>query len=77
MSIAWVVNGPPRRRWHAQRAHDTYVLGDGMVYSVTTTLYVKFCEVERRRILFEHGKVLSTYAPAFNPNSALDVRPIP
>lgn len=76
-SIAWVVNGALRRRWHARRTYDTYVLGDGIVNSVTVTLDVKFSEAKRRRILAEYGKVLATYAPAVNPNSALDVRPMP
>lgn len=77
MSIAWVVNGTLRRRWHARRTYDTYVLGDGIVNSVTITLDVRFREDERRRILSEYGKILATYAPAFNPNSALNVRPMP
>lgn len=76
MSITWVVNGALRRRWHARRTYDTYVLSDGVVNSVTLTIDVKRGEAERRRILFEHGKVLATYASAFNPNSALDAQPI-
>lgn len=77
MAITWEVNSALRRRWHARRTYDTYMLTDGIVNSVTVTLDVKFSEDERKRILSEYGKVLATYAPAFNPNSALDVRPIP
>lgn len=77
MSISWVVNGALRRRWHAQRTYDTYVIGDGIVNSVTITLDVKLDEAERRRILSEYAKVLASYAPAFNPNSAPDVQPVP
>ena len=76
-SIAWVVNGSLRRRWHARRTYDTYVLGDGVVNSVTVTLDVNLIEAERRRIPSEYAKALAAYAPAFNPNSVLDVRPIP
>lgn len=76
-SIAWVVNGALRRRWHARRTYDTYVLGDSVVNSVAVTLDVRIIETERRRILSEYAKVLATYASAFNPNSALDVQPIP
>lgn len=77
MSISWVVNGALRRRWHARRTCDTYVREDGIVNSVTITLDVEFNEAERRCILSEYAKVLAAYTPAFNPNSALDVRPIP
>ena len=77
MSITLVVNVTLRRRWHARRTYDTYVIGDGIVNSVTVTLDVRFREAERRRILSEYGKVLATYAPGFNPNSILDVRPMP
>jgi hypothetical protein len=77
MAITWELNGALRRRWYARRAYDTYVLGDSIVNSITVNLDVKFSEAERRRILSEYSKVLATYAPAFNPNSTLDVRPIP
>ena len=77
MSITLVVNVTLRRHWHARRTYDTYVIGDGIVNSVTVTLDVRFREAERRRILSEYGKVLATYAPGFNPNSILDVRPMP
>ena len=77
MSLTGAVSGSLRRHWHARRTYDTYVIGDGVVNSVTVTLDVRFGKGERRRILAEYGKVLSTYAPAFNPNSTLDVRPTP
>jgi hypothetical protein len=77
MSITWLVSRASLKRQHARRTYDTYVLGDGVVNSVTLTIDVKLGEAERRRILSEHGKVLATYAPAFNPNSAMDAQPLP
>jgi hypothetical protein len=76
MSIGWVVSRVLRRRWHAQRTYDTYMLTDGVVNSVTVTLDVKFGEVERRRILSANGTVLSTYAPTFDPNSVSSAQPV-
>ncbi|WP_194713062.1 hypothetical protein [Noviherbaspirillum soli] len=77
MAITFLASQAALKRQHAWRTYDTYVLGDGIVNSVSITLDVKLTEAERRRILVEYAKVLATYAPAFNPNSALDVRPIP
>jgi hypothetical protein len=77
MAIIWKVNGALRRRCHARRTYDVYMLGDSIVNSIIVNLDVKFSEAERRHILSEYSKVLATYVPAFNPNSALDVRPIP
>jgi hypothetical protein len=77
MAITWEVNGALRRRWHARRTYDTYVIGDSILNSVTVNLDVNFREGERRRILSEYGKVLATYAPGFDPSSTIDVRPIP
>lgn len=76
MSITLLLSRAALKRQHARRSYDTYVLGDGVVNSVTLTIDVKLSEAERRRILFEHGKVLPTYASAFNQNSALDAQPI-
>jgi hypothetical protein len=73
MAITWEVDGALRRRWHARRTYDTYVLGDGVVNSITVNLDVKFSVAERRRILSEYGKVLATYAPTFDLNSASSV----
>lgn len=77
MGITFLINQAALKRQHARRTYDTYVLGDGIVNSISVTLDVRFTEDERRRILLAYGAVLSTYAPAFNPNSALDVRPTP
>jgi hypothetical protein len=76
MDITLPISKAAQRCQHARRTYDNYVLGDGVVNSITITLDVRFREGERRRILSEYGKVLATFAPAFNPNSALDVRPI-
>lgn len=77
MGIIFLISQVALKRQHALRTYDTYVLGNGVVNSITVTLDVKFSEGERRRILSEYAKVLAAYAPAFSPSSALDVRPIP
>lgn len=77
MGITFLISQAALKRQHARRTYDTYGLGDGVVNSVTVTLDVRLSEAERRRILWEYAKVLATYAPAFDPKSALDVRPIP
>lgn len=77
LAIVFVVTTIIRRRLDAQRKRRaTYVLSDGGLNSVRVTLDAQLSAAEHRRILVEYGKVLDTYAPAFNPNSALDVQPV-
>lgn len=81
LAIVLVITTIIGKRLDARRKlRATYVLSDGGLNSVRVTLDDRLTEAERRRILSAYGAVLSTYAPAFNPNarhSALDVRPIP
>lgn len=77
MRITYLISQAVLKRQHARRMYETYFIGDGLVSSVTVTLDVRLSETERRRILSEYGKVLATYVPAFNPNSALDTKPLP
>lgn len=76
MGITFPISRIALKRQYARRTYDTYVLGDGIVNSVTLTVDVKFSEAERRRILLEHGKVLATYAPSFDPATATTIRPL-
>lgn len=76
MGITFLASNAAQKRQYTRRAYDTYVLGDGIVNSITITLDVKFSDVKRRRILSEYGKVLATYAPDFDPNSASSAEPV-
>jgi hypothetical protein len=52
MGITFLIGQAALRRQHARRTYDTYVIGDGLVNSVTVTLGVRLSEAERRRILW-------------------------
>ena len=78
LAIVFVVTTVIRKLLDAQRKLCvTYVLFDDGLNVVRVTLDAQLSAAECRRILAEYGKVLATYPPAFDPNSALDVRPIP
>ena len=78
LGIGLVVIAIVRQRLKARRpTRLTYVLSDGGLNSVRVTFDAQITEAKRRQVLSEYGAVLSTYAPAFDPSSALDVRPIP
>lgn len=72
-----LIAGFTRLQVSPARHYDTYVFGDGAVNSLTITVGVKLSEAEWRRILMEYGKVLATSSLAINPNSELEVQPIP
>lgn len=76
LSIVFVVTAIFHRWLYAKRElRATYVLSDGGLNAVRVTLDAQLSPAERRRILSAYGAVLSTYAPAFDSNSAFDVRP--
>jgi hypothetical protein len=77
LAIVFVITTVIRKRLEVQRkARVTYVLADGGLNAVSVTLDAQLNEAERRRILLAHGAVLSTYAPAFDPNSAASAQPV-
>jgi hypothetical protein len=76
MGITFLISQAALKRQHARRTYDTYMLGDGIGSSITVTLDVRLNEAERRRILSEYAKVLATYAPTFDPNSASSAQPL-
>ena len=77
LAIVFVVTTIVRKRLEAKgKTRATYVLTDGGLNAVRVTLDAQLGEAERRRILSAHGAVLSTYAPAFDPNSASSTQPV-
>lgn len=54
----------------------TYMLSDGGLNSVRVTFDVQINEATRRQVLSDYGVILSTYAPAFDPNSASSAQPV-
>lgn len=73
LGISYLVSRALFRRAGSRKTYKTYILADGGLNSLRVTLDAEIAETERTRILSEYGRILASYAPAFDASAVQNV----